>query len=103
MTAQTQTKDFFDQCITIFNQFKIADKKYGGLMTKAQAASILGVSHTHVVRLIKEKKLRETSVDDHWYVSADDVENYLENHRGKSGRPSLNQMELFAGMFDFKK
>jgi hypothetical protein len=69
-----------------FKRWQEDSQREGGLMTKAVAATALGVSHARVCNLCEEGRLEVYEHFDRQWISTNDVNRYRSSER-KPGRP----------------
>ena len=69
-----------------FERFRLVSELEGGLIAKAQAALVLGVSKQRVSDLVEEKRLRQHDFFGKEFISCKDLESFRKIER-KTGRP----------------
>lgn len=69
-----------------FERFRRVSESEGGLIAKAQAALVLGVSKQRVSDLVEEKRLRQHDFFGKEFISCKDLESFRKIER-KTGRP----------------
>jgi hypothetical protein len=72
-----------------FEWFRQASSEEGGLIAKAHAALVLGVSKQRIGDLVAEKRLREHEFFGKEFISCRDLEAFRKVER-KTGRPKAN-------------